>query len=288
MIRYRILLRIAENESFSKTAAEFGYTQSAVSQTVRSLEREWGVFLFSRSRHGVRLTEDGRRLLPALRRLCDAYDALLEETNAVTRLEGAVVRVGSFASVSANWLPELIGGFKKIYPSVRFDLMQGDYETVRGWIREGTVDFGFLTPEVAGKLETVPLLTEEMVLVLPKGHPLAEKKEIALSDFSAEPFIFLDSGKTGEPLSYLSGGKTAPNLQYRVFDDYTIVNMVEQGLGVSILPKLALARFPQQILQRSLTPKITRTICLAYRGERTLSAAGRAFLTYTVKHLENR
>lgn len=287
MIRYRILLRIAENESFSKTAAEFGYTQSAVSQIVRSLEREWGVFLFTRSKHGVRLTGDGRRLLPALRRLCDAYDALLEETNAVTRLEGAVVRVGSFASVSANWMPELIGGFKALYPTVRFDLMQGDYETVSAWIREGTADFGFLTPEVAGGLETIPLLTEEMVLVLPKGHPLGEKKEISLADFSQEPFIFLDSGKTSEPLSYFSAGGVEPNLQYRVYDDYTIVSMVEQGLGVSILPRLALARFPQRVLQRSLTPEITRTICLAYRGERALSAAGRAFLTYTVKHLEN-
>lgn len=288
MTRYKIFLRIAENGNFTKTAEEFGYTQSAISQMVRSLESELGVTLFTRTKHGIFLTSDGKAMVPHLRRLCEDYDRLLAESSAINRLEGATIRIGAFASVSANFLPSVIKAFKAIYPNVQFKLLQADYETIQSWILEGTVDFGFLTTDVAGNLKRIFLMEDEMVMVLPKGHPAASKKLLLLEDFAGEPFIFLDQGKKSEPLEYFTRAGIEPNLQYRVYDDYTIMNMVEQGLGVSILPKLVLYRHHQNIEIRSLTPPIYREMCVAYRSDDNISVAGKTFMNFVVDSAKGR
>ena len=288
MTRYKIFLRIAENGNFTKTAEEFGYTQSAISQMVRSLEGELGVTLFTRTKHGIFLTSDGKAMVPHLRRLCEDYDRLLAESSAINRLEGATIRIGAFASVSANFLPSVIKAFKVIYPNVQFKLLQADYETIQSWILEGTVDFGFLTTDVAGNLKRIFLMEDEMVMVLPKGHPAASKKLLLLEDFAGEPFIFLDQGKKSEPLEYFTRAGIEPNLQYRVYDDYTIMNMVEEGLGVSILPKLVLYRHHQNIEIRSLTPPIYREMCVAYRSDDNISVAGKTFMNFVVDSAKGR
>ncbi|MCQ2386127.1 MAG: LysR family transcriptional regulator [Clostridia bacterium] len=282
MLRYRIFLRIAETGNFTRAAEEFGYTQSAVSQIVRSLEEEWKMVLFTRTKRGTTLTADGKRVLPYVRKLCDDYAHLLEQSTAIRHLEGATVRIGAFASVSANFLPSIMKQFKEIYPTVQFKLLQGDYETIREWISDGRVDFGFLTKDVADKLQMLPIMKDEMVMILPKDHPLAGKTSLELGDFSREPFIFLDQGKKSEPMEYFSRAGISPNQQYRVYDDYTIMNMVEKGLGVSILPKLVLYRHHQDIVVRSLTPPVFREMCVAYKSDDSISVAGRTFMEFAV------
>lgn len=286
MLKYQILLRIVENGSFTKTAEEFGYTQSAVSQIVKSLEEELKVTLFHRSKRGVRLTSDGKTMVPYVRQLCDVYHRLVARTSQISNLEGATIRIAAFASVSANFLPPIIKAFMQEYPHVHFKLLQSDYETIKTWINDGVVDFGFLTRDVAGKLETESLFDDEMVMILPKNHRCAGKKKLAMKDVANEPFIFLDQGKKSEPLEYFTREGIEPNQQLRVYDDYTIMNMVEQGLGVSILPALVLRNHHQDIVVRSLTPPIYRHVCVAHKGTENVSVAGRFFMDFVVEYAQ--
>ena len=278
MIKYQIFLHIAESGNFTKTAEAFGYTQSAVSQMVRSLEKEFNVRLFTRTKSGVVLTADGKGLVPYARKIYDDYLQLLEHTSSIKHLDGSVVRVGVFASISANFLPPVIKKFKETYPNVQFKLLQADYETIKQWIKDGTVDFGFLTKDVADNLKSIHLIRDEMVMILPKTHPAGKKETLTMSDFSEDPFIFLDQGKKSEPLEYFIRAGIEPNQQYHVYDDYTIINMVEQGLGVSILPKLVLYKHHQDIIVRSLTPPIFREVCVAYKSDDSISVAGKTFM----------
>lgn len=280
MIKYRVFLSVTETGNFTKTAELFGYTQSAVSQMIKSLEEELNVTLFTRTKHGIHLTADGKAMLPFIRRLCDDYASVLGQSSAINNLDGAEIRIGAFASISANFLPYAIKRFKQVYPSVKFKLLQADYETVKVWIKEGVVDFGFLTVDVADKLTKEFLLRDEMVMILPPNHPKARLDVLRLSDFDGEPFIFLDQGKKSEPTEYFKTAGIEPDRQYRVYDDYTIMNMVEQGLGVSILPKLVLHRHHQDIVVRKLTPPIFREVCVAY-GD-VISAAGKAFMNFAL------
>jgi len=287
MIRYQVFNHIVESGSFTKTAEAFGYTQSAVSQIVRSLEAEWKVTLFTRTKRGIYLTADGEAMVPFVRQLCNDYGNLMEQSAAIKQLDGSVVRIGTFASVSANFLPPIMKQFKALYPNVRFKLLQSDYETIKEWITDGTVDFGFLTMEVADNLQHIPILRDEMVMVLHGDHPAAGKAHISLADFADDPFIFLDQGKKSEPTEYFIKAGIKPNQQYRVYDDYTIMNMVEQGLGVSILPKLVLYRHHQSIEIHSLTPPIYREMCVAYKSDGSISLAGKTFMEFALDYAKS-
>jgi len=122
-----------------------------------------------------------------------------------------------------------------------------------------------------------------MVVVVPKDHPLTGKKKIILQDLINEPFILLDEGELSVPLAFFKRKNLHPNIQYRVHDDYTIMSMIESGLGISILPKLIISRSPYNIATLELSPPIIRTISLAFKNKKVLPIASRYFMDFIVE-----
>lgn len=117
-------------------------------------------------------------------------------------LGSGIVRIGTLASISSNWLPRLMKEFKEMYPSVHFDLQQGEYTNISGWIRDGSVDFGFVNPDAAEGLTTVALKRDEMLAVLPVNHKMSKRNAVTLKELSKEPYILLDEGELSEPLEF--------------------------------------------------------------------------------------
>ena len=143
MVSYQALLQVLESNSFSLAAKTLGYTQSAVSQMIKSLETELGVTLLVRSRTGVALTREGEAMLPYIRDVARAHQALADQAASLRGLEQGVVRIGSFNSVSSSLLPRAIQRFKQLHPAIRFELHQGLYQELEGLVRGGVVDFSF-------------------------------------------------------------------------------------------------------------------------------------------------
>lgn len=283
MNRYEIFMKVVNKGSFTKAAEELGYTQSAVSQMVKALEDELSTTLISRSRKGITLTPDGKQYLPFIKQLYNSYRELKEKHKEMLGLEEGLIRIGTFSSVSCHWLPSLIKDFKQIYPSVHFVLQQGDYTSIVNYVNEGSVDFGFINPEAAKDLETIALQQDEMLAVLPIGHPLADKEKVSLSDLTKEQFILLEEGELSEPLEFFKKHHIQPNIQYRVHDDYTIMSMVEKGLGISILPRLVLNKVNYDIVLKEISPPIVRTIGITYKNKQTLPIASRYFIDFITK-----
>ena len=149
MNRYDVFVKILDTGSFSRAAEELGYTQSAVSQIVKSLEEEFSTTLLVRARNGLSLTANGGELLPYIRAVCGAHRDLKEKQKEMLGLRGGVIRIGTIASVSCTWLPGLMQGFKGKYPDVQFFLQQQlTYTGIAKLIREGSVDFGFVNTDV--------------------------------------------------------------------------------------------------------------------------------------------
>jgi DNA-binding transcriptional LysR family regulator len=134
MNKYIAFMEVIETASFTGAAAKLGYTQSAVSQMVAALEKELGTTLLERSRGGVGLTKDGRALFPSIRRICNSYMELCRKNGELHGLKNATVRIGTFTSVSCNWLPPLMKEFKEDYPGAGFELCQGEYTSIAQWI----------------------------------------------------------------------------------------------------------------------------------------------------------
>ena len=286
MNRYQAVVKIVDTGGFTKAAEELGYTQSAVSQMVQSLENELGTVLFTRSKKGISLTPDGEELLPYIKNIYHAYRELLEKQREMRGLEKGIIRIGTFASVSCHWLPGLMKEFKEKYPTVHFELYQGDYTTVEELIREGSVDFGFINPEAVPDMKTIPLKEDPMLAVLPPGHPLASGGKVSLQALAEEPFILLEEGRISEPLDFFRKHGLTPNIQYRVHDDYTIMSMVEKELGVAILPELILNRLNYKIAIKEIEPGLSRTIAVAFKEKKTLPIASRYFIEYITAYFE--
>ncbi|MDN3019592.1 LysR family transcriptional regulator [Paenibacillus sp. BSR1-1] len=287
MNSYYAFIKAIETGSFTKAAEELGYTQSAISQMVHSLEEELSTTLILRSRTGITLTPDGEEFLPFIKNICNSHRELQEKLKEMEGLHSGLIRIGTFSSVSCHWLPGLMKDFKKQYPAVQFELHQGDYTDIFHWIKDGSVDFGFVNPKAVSNLMTIPLQEDEMLAVLPTEHSLAAHPKVALKELTNDPYILLDEGEFSEPLTIFNQHNFQPNIQYRVYDDYSIMSMIEQGLGISILPKLVLSRCPYQIVTKPISPAIVRTISLAYKDKRVLPIASRYFIDFIIERYSN-
>jgi len=285
MNRYLALCKIVEVGSFSKSADLLGYTQSGISQMIQSLEDELSLKLLLRSRTGVKLTPEGEELYPYILKTASSYRAMIEKTKEIKGIESGIIRIGTISSISCHWLPHMIKEFQTIYPNVQFILHQGDYTTIPEWIKSGEVDFGFINPAVASGLNTITLKDGELLAVLPQNHPLARNNVVTLKQLAAEPFLLLEEGALSEPLEAFHTQNLHPNIKMCIHDDYSILSMIEEGLGVSILPELVLRRVSYDVAKIPISPPVTRTIGIAFNNLKTIPIASRYFIDYFKKHI---
>ncbi len=280
MQRYLALQKIVKLGSFSKAAEACFCTQSAISQMISSLEDELSLRLLNRSRTGVGLTDEGKRLFPYIEKSIYAYEQLKNKASEIKGLEVGTVRIGTISSISSNWLPSVFKEFSLNWPNIEFVIKQGDYTSILEWIKTGAVDFGFLAPQTAHGIQTRFLKDGQMLAVLPKSHPLAKLDVVPLEALCSEPFILLEEGgNIYEPLEAFKSVNLKPNVRYIMHDDYSIMSLVEQGLGVSILAKLVLMHSSSyEITTRPTNPPIKRSLAVGFRDKQSLPIAARRFI----------
>jgi len=267
--KYKIFLSVVELGSLTKTAELYGYTQSAISHAINALENETRLRLLIRNRGGVRLTPDGERLMPQVRKIVDALDGFWETVDAVHGLEAGCVRVGAFNSVSVHWLPQMIKAFQQEHPKVDFRILNGDYHDIAQWFQDGSIDMGFVTRETSiPGCEYIPLTEDRLLAVLPENHRLAGRDRIAACELAGEAFISLLENSNQDARSVLEQAGVEVDIKYTAKDDYAILAMVEQGLGVSIMPELLLDGHSVGVRTVEIAGAQKRTIGLA------VSAAG--------------
>lgn len=284
MNRYLALAKVVEVGSFTKAAELLGYTQPALSQMIASLERELNIKLLYRSSHQVCLTLEGKRLFPAIEKAVGQYLSMQEIAKEIRGLETGVIRIGTLSSISCHWLPPLIRAFQEEYPHVEFVLHQGDNNTIPEWVRTGQVDFGFVNMSVYNGKATF-LKEGEYRAVLPAMHPLAKEEAVSLKQLASEPFLVIEEGSLSRPLEAFREVGLAPQVRLRVHDDYSILSMVEQGLGVSILPELVLRKTSYQLAIRRLEPPVTRRLGFVAKGRNELPLASKYFINFLLEHV---
>lgn len=285
--RFGIFCKVIENGSFTKVAEQIGYTQSAVSQTIKSLERELGVVLIDRKKDGIALTTDGQQFYPYIQAVFNAEKDLDQKQKEMSGLEDSTIRIGTFTSVSRNLLPCMMKKFKEQYPNVNFVLQQGEYTSIGKWVQEGSVDFGFVNADAVSvsDIQMQMLYKDEMVAVLPKNHSLSVNESISLHQLAKAPFILLDEGDYSVPMNAFHAQNLSPKIEYKVYDDYSILAMVRQGLGVSILYQLVLKGYEEGLEIRPITERPQRRVALAWRSFETMSLASRRFVNFVQEHM---
>jgi len=277
LAQLRAFATVAHSGSVSEAAVQLGLTQSAVSHALASLERELGARLIIRDRAGCLLTDLGAKIAPDASEALRHADRIADVAAAESGLRGGRLRVGLIPSASSVLLP-LIAQFRHRFPGVTMAVFEGTDQEVNDWINGRTVDLGVVTGP-RPDLETVPLAEDEMLAVVPSGHHLATRREITVAGLAGEPFL-MSSGGCEPAIRRLHDQHRVPLVPAgRVTDMTTLLAMVREGLGVSIIPALCLGASHDGITALPLRPRAPRSLLLSAR-DADLSPAASSFLSH--------
>lgn len=273
----KVLLRAVDTGSFTKAAEELGYTPSGVTHMMNALEEDLGVTLLYRTRSGVSLSSAGRELIGAIRELVAAADKLEQSVAQQNGLTVGHVSFASGASFARYIVPEVVSRFKARYPTITLEIMEAGGGEMREAIAEHRISMGFLTRKESDR-NFISLFGDDMLAIVPEGHPLAEREEMDLNELARYPYIGvnLDYDHDVEYLVKERGFDAKPFLVSR--DEQAIIAMVREGLGVSIIAGLHVAFDSEGIVGIPLKPRYIRDVGLAIVSEEALSPAERRFV----------
>jgi len=277
-----IFALIAELKSFTATAEKLGISQSAVSHALKSLEQQWGINLISRTQSDIELTTTGQQLLTHVKELLSISDTLEKEVAAIHGLNEGTLRIGSFgASSSIYLLPEILESFRQRYPKIEIYIDEGEDKEVAQWLLERRIEVGFLImPDE--RFDTFPLIEDRFVALIPNQFPLAQQLYIDPAQLENCPFIMTMAGSRYQVELILKNFNVKPDIKFYVSQILSIVSMVHNQLGVSIVSDMVITKellslYPN-VVKRPFKPNLKRSIGLAVKNKKHMSPAVKAFI----------
>ena len=278
LLTYQIFKAVSEAGSFHKAADLMGLTPSAISHAVSGMEKELGFTVFTRSKSGVSLTSSGSQLLPYIYAVLNSDESLQQGT----------VKVGAFSCVCTNWMPEIITAFREMYPAVEIELFQGTYDDVAYWIKNGVVDFGFLSTSSAKDLPIEPFYRDPLLCIVPGSYEKEEPGEfMTISEMSRRRFVVQRESTDADIQIYLKENHLDISTRYHVVDDLSTVVMVQAGFGICIMPELVMTDIPYDVRRYRMEPDASRMIGLATRGPGQMAPAVRTLYRHIIDTYKN-
>ena len=275
----KVFVITAETKQISRAAKLTGYTQSAVSHMLKSLESEAGIKLFKRDRYGVHLTSLGSDFLFYVKRFLAENERLEQFVYDLHGLEVGSIKVGSYSSVANVALPNIIKTFLEAHPNVDIAIKEGCCEDMDNWISDYVVDLAICSKPSSLDFDFIHLINDPMVAVLPLDYHLDENiSSFSVSEFNEKPFILSEKGVDYDVNKILEQTSTHPNIILSSRDDVTILGMVEHGLGLAILPYLSCKGRPGNYRTMPLEPRYSRDLGISIRSLNNAPPITRSFI----------
>lgn len=260
--RLRVLSEVVRRGSFSAAAEALDYTQSAVSQAIARLEAETGATLVVRDRRGVRATVAGATLLQHAEAIFAQVQAAEDELAAVLGVRGGRLRIASFPSAGATLIPQAVAAFRRLHPEVELSLGEGEPEEIAPRLRAGEFDLALLfefagEEQQFGELARTALINDPMWVALPVDHPLARKHDLELLDLRNEDWVQTSarSACARHVVGVCRDAGFEPRVSFESDDYDTVQGLVAAGVGVALIPRLALSHRQPGLVVRRLAPE---------------------------------
>lgn len=285
--KYELLVNISETGNFTTSGTKLGYTQSGVSHIIRGLEKEMGFPLFSRTRRGVLLTDNASKIIPLIRQLLFENSRLEQTISALKGIDMGSITIGTYSSISINWLPKIIYEFQKDFPCIDIHMKEGGIDEIEFWIENNAVDFGFCSERPSQKFDWIPLHEDPLMVILPKDVPIPKSGIYPISELNNEPFIISAAGIDYDIHLALTKANITPKIRFSSTDDHAIISMVANHLGISILPKLIIHEWSNLVNALTLRPYSFRNLGIGIKSLEHISPASKKFIKYTQRILQN-
>jgi len=279
----RYFCAVAETGSFSRAAEQSHVAQPSLSQQIIKLEEELGARLFDRLGRSVRLTELGKIFLPRARAVLRELEAAKGDVVERKDFVGGPVTVGVIPTVGPYFLPRVLTSFSRKFPQVRFTVVEEITPVLLDRLRAGAIDVAILALPIRGhEFETKPLLTERLFAALPKNHRLAKRTALSLRDLRSEPFLLLRDGHCfrDTAVAACDRARLDPRVVFESGHLSSLLAMVGAGMGVSLVPEMAVERKSQCRYVHIADEQATRTIGTVVLRGRSLTRAHQAFLSH--------
>ncbi len=280
--RLRVLKEVAYRGSFSAAAEALSYTQSAISQQIAALEAEAGVALLERHPRGVSLTAAGQTLVGHAEGILAGLDAAEAALSEIAGLRGGRLRMASFPTAGATLMPLAIATFRSLHPDVELTLAEAEPEEILPRLRAGELDLSLLF-EFAGEtllasdMTRTELLEDPLYLALPRDHRLARKQRIRLENLHGDSWVQTSSSSpcARHVVRSCHAAGFEPNVSFESDDYQTVQGLVAAGVGVALIPELALSVVRDDIVIRALfpSPPVRQVLAAAPAGARLVPAA---------------
>ncbi len=286
-------IKVARKQHVTQAAEELHVAQSAVSRQIHQLEQELGVHLFVQKGRNVQLTPAGKLFLTRAERVLTDLERAVQELHEFMDPELGEIRLGFPHSLGIHLLPSVVADFRKDHPNVKFKLRQGTYNSLIRDVLRGELDLAFISPVPEGHEALIGqlLLTEELYVILPSTHVLAEYQALRLEQLKDESFVMFSEEYSLRSIVLNACHKAGftPRIGFEGEETDTIRGLVAAGMGVSLLPEMALNEISplMPVRIRLSEPKVTRTIGLINRaGGEKLPLVTEMFRRFLLEYFE--
>jgi DNA-binding transcriptional LysR family regulator len=280
--RLKVLKEVAYRGSLSSAAEALSYTQSAISQQIAALEAETGMALLERHPRGVSLTAAGQTLVGHAEGILARLDTAEAALSAIAGLRGGRLRMASFPTAGSTLMPVAIANFRAAYPDVELTLAEGEPEEIVPRLRAGELDLALLfefdeDTQLLEGMARSPLLDDPMYLALPREHRLSKKAKLRLAELSGESWVQTSSSSpcARHVVRSCHAAGFEPSVTFESDDYQTVQGLVAAGVGVALIPELALSVVREDIAIRALSPAppVRQVIAATPEGARLVPAA---------------
>ena len=272
--------------SFSRAAERLGYTQSALTHMMNSLEAEFGFPLLLRGHFGIRPTEEGARLLPQIRRILEMQEELSEDIRRIREGGDSTLRVGAYSSIAMHWLPSIIESLRRDCPDAQIELTQGSVSELYEGLTSGRFDLILASRNDRYPCDFIPLWDDRLRAIVPKGYPVDIHAPFPIEGFSQKSFLMPSFGFDIDIMTVLGEHGVSPRVISTFVDDPTILSMVEHGLGISILSELCLRGQGGRVLCLPIAPDVSRRLGIATATGKKPTELVRRFIAHAKKFIE--
>jgi LysR family transcriptional activator of glutamate synthase operon len=285
-------ITVARLEHVTHAAAQLRVAQSAVSRQIHQLEEELGVQLFAQKGRNLQLTPAGKLFLNRAEAILTDLDRAVLELQEFLHPEAGEIRIGFPHSLGIHLLPSVIAEYRNEHPNVKFVLKQGTYHVLIRELLEGEIDLAFISPfpETHDEVEGELLLTEELKVILPRNHLYAHYTSIRLEQLKDDSFVMFSDQYSLRTIVLNACQKAGftPQIGFEGEETDTIRGLVAAGLGVSLLPEMALIETGPMmpVSMRVTEPQVQRTIGLIRRRGEKLPLVAEVFRSYVVDHFD--
>ena len=281
----KVLLTSIDSSIFTRADEILGYTQSNITQMMKPFEDDLGIPLLIKTKKGVEPTSEAKQLIPAMRAMVSQEERFLQEADDIRGLMRGTIRIGSYVSTSAAWLPGVISYFQKEFPEVSFNIIESGQEDMLLSLMHGSIDIALMSRPEHNEVEFIPVVDDPMVVVFPPGHPLSSFDYIPLSELSRYPLIMTYPDFDTDAQKVIQAAGLESSVKYSFRDDIAVLSMVESGLGISVLPELSIERFSGQYDYRMLRPESYRSLGIGVRSIKEAGPLTRSVINYIKDHV---